>query len=175
MHYNKESLTIPFLRRNTMRDQWLNATTFELLGSKIGGPSRLVLFKEAVASPYAMTHSLWITAERTEAIQRDWLFGFELPRAQSAASPWSNGAGAGLSTAQIAKQRMLLELSRETMGSKVQEPLVRSVEAWNLADTEAWRFVQAFGVRRRTEREKWEEQESRYSSFAGGETKAPRI
>lgn len=175
MHYNKETLTIPFLRRNTMRDQWLNATTYELLGSKISGPSRLVLFKEAVASPYAMTHSLWITAERTEAIQRDWLFGFELPRAQSGTSPWSNGAGAGLSTAQLAKQRMLLELSRETMGSIAQEPLVRSVEAWNLADTEAWRFVHAFGVRRRTEREKWEEQESRYASFAGGETKVPRI
>lgn len=168
MLHSKETLDVPFLRRDTMRDQWLNATTTAILGSKIGGPSRLVLFKDAVASPFAMTHSLWVTAERTEAIQRDWLFGFELPRATSGRVPLGNDA---ISTSQLAKQRMLLEMARETMGSKAQESLVRSVEAWNLADTEAWRFVQAFGVRRRTERETWEAEESKYASFAGGETK----
>lgn len=33
------------------------------------------------------------------------------------------------------------------------------VEAWNLADTEAWKFVRAFNARRNIERQKWEEEE----------------
>ncbi|KAL9603145.1 MAG: hypothetical protein Q9219_001348 [cf. Caloplaca sp. 3 TL-2023] len=40
-----------------------------------------------------------------------------------------------------------------------------AVEAWHLADTEAWRFVRAWGARGRLERRKWEEEERR---FAGG-------
>lgn len=42
-----------------------------------------------------------------------------------------------------------------------------AVEAWNMADTEAWRFVRAWGARGRLERKKWEEEERR---FAGGGT-----
>jgi len=40
------------------------------------------------------------------------------------------------------------------------------IEAWNLADTEAWRFVRAFGAREVVERAQWEEEEKK---FAGGE------
>ena len=36
------------------------------------------------------------------------------------------------------------------------------VEAWNLADTEVWRFVRAFGARKAMERAKWEEDEDRF-------------
>ena len=36
------------------------------------------------------------------------------------------------------------------------------VEAWNLADTEVWRFVRAFGARKAMERAKWEEEEERF-------------
>ena len=37
-----------------------------------------------------------------------------------------------------------------------------AVEAWNLADTEAWRFVRAFAARKGVERAKWEEDEERF-------------
>ena len=37
------------------------------------------------------------------------------------------------------------------------------VEAWNLADTEAWRFVRAFAARRKLERAKWEGEERRFA------------
>jgi len=37
-----------------------------------------------------------------------------------------------------------------------------AVEAWNLADTEAWRFVRAWGARRAMERARWEEEEERF-------------
>ena len=40
-----------------------------------------------------------------------------------------------------------------------------AVEAWNMADTEAWRFVRAFAAREVVERRRWEEEERR---FAGG-------
>lgn len=39
------------------------------------------------------------------------------------------------------------------------------VEAWNLADTEAWRFVRAFAARGRVERDEWLKEERK---FAGG-------
>ena len=34
------------------------------------------------------------------------------------------------------------------------------MEAWNLADTEAWKFVRAFNARRAMERRKWEDDEA---------------
>ena len=40
------------------------------------------------------------------------------------------------------------------------------VEAWNLADTEAWRFVRAFAAREKSERKRWEKEERK---FAGGD------
>lgn len=40
-----------------------------------------------------------------------------------------------------------------------------AVEAWNMADTEAWRFVRAFGAREAMIRKKWELEEKH---FAGG-------
>jgi hypothetical protein len=39
-----------------------------------------------------------------------------------------------------------------------------AVEAWNLADTEIWRFVRAFGARKAMERAKWAEEEERFLS-----------
>lgn len=36
------------------------------------------------------------------------------------------------------------------------------VEAWNLADTETWKFVRAFGARKVMERAKWEEDEEQF-------------
>ena len=42
-------------------------------------------------------------------------------------------------------------------------PRIRdAVEAWNLADTETWKFVRAFGARKAMEKAKWEEEEQRY-------------
>ena len=42
-------------------------------------------------------------------------------------------------------------------------PRIReAVEAWNLADTEAWKFVRAFGARKAMEKAKWEEEEEKF-------------
>jgi hypothetical protein len=47
-----------------------------------------------------------------------------------------------------------------------------AVEAWNLADTEAWRFARAYLARKTVERRKWEEEEARYAGGMGSEKKS---
>lgn len=168
LHYSKESLDVSFVRRKTERDMWLTGATVELLGDKIGGPQRLSSFKDAVASNYASAHSLWLTPELDEPLKLEWLVGFGLPRSVAKdASGVAPKKGAFVPTSsELAREKMLLELARETLRSKRENPTVKMVEAWNMADTEAWRFVEAFAVRRRLEREKWEDQEKK---FAGAE------
>ncbi|GAB1313624.1 hypothetical protein MFIFM68171_03834 [Madurella fahalii] len=46
-----------------------------------------------------------------------------------------------------------------------------AVEAWNLADTEAWRFARAYLARKTVERLKWEEEEAKYAGGVGTEKK----
>jgi hypothetical protein len=46
------------------------------------------------------------------------------------------------------------------------------VEAWNLADTEAWRFVRAHMAREKMERNKWEEEERAFAGAEEGRGKA---
>ena len=71
------------------------------------------------------------------------------------------------------KQHDLIQAAQEVVnkGSRKGGPKgIRDVvEAWNLADTEAWRFVRAFGAREAVERKKWEAEERR---FAGGKREA---
>ncbi|KAI7102328.1 hypothetical protein KC352_g37655 [Hortaea werneckii] len=62
---------------------------------------------------------------------------------------------------------------RGGVGRKKEEVLqakqVRDVvEAWNLADTETWKFVRAFEARRRVERARWEEEEEGFWGGAEG-------
>lgn len=58
----------------------------------------------------------------------------------------------------------LLRLSRETIKSKDKHTKqMRGVaEAWNLADTEIWRFARAYRARSIVERKQWEEEEEGY-------------
>jgi hypothetical protein len=45
--------------------------------------------------------------------------------------------------------------------------LLAALEAWNLADTEAWRFARAYLARGAVERRTWEEEEARYVGGVG--------
>lgn len=164
----KETLDVAFVRRETERDAWLRGTTFDLLGPELGGPSRITRIKEAVASPFATSHSLWMTPELEEPIKADWIFGFALPvtntKVVSGVAP-RKGALVPTSS-ELARENMLLALAKETVQQKSDSPTMKMVEAWNLADVEAWRFVKAYTVRRRMERERWQAKESQ---FAGAE------
>ncbi|KAF4453217.1 hypothetical protein F53441_4090 [Fusarium austroafricanum] len=70
------------------------------------------------------------------------------------------------------KEKALLEHAKKIVAFKkstVDTRLRASLEAWNLADTEAWKFARAFLARRSMERIEWEKKESKYSGGAGSE------
>jgi len=141
-----------------------------------------VRFKEAVAGDWGTWHSLWLTAERELHEDIDWIFGFELPRngtgngksetpvpgPERRPQPKTNGPV--LSEEQLSLDRGRMRKLRETVRSKERHMLINkeAVEAWHLADTEAWRFARAWSARTRVERRKWEEEERGY---AGAESR----
>ena len=190
----KGDLDLKFIRRKTNRDAWILAATKELLGTGWSSFARLAPLKDAVASEYGCARSLWLTAEepiylRTEKdlVELDWIFGFEIPRVgqglKSGKSetpvpgperrpppPKQEFDGPVPSDKQLTKQKLLGDKARvavkrgEKGGKKEFVALRDAIEAWNLADTEAWKFVRAFNARRQLERRKWEHEEE---SFLG--------
>ncbi|KAF4465792.1 hypothetical protein FALBO_7366 [Fusarium albosuccineum] len=70
------------------------------------------------------------------------------------------------------KERALLERAKRIVALTkltTDTRLRASLEAWNLADTEAWKFARAFLARRSMERAEWEKVEAKYSGGAGSE------
>ncbi|CAJ2511792.1 Uu.00g074170.m01.CDS01 [Anthostomella pinea] len=184
----RETIDVAFIRRDTKRDNWLYVVFQELLGTGISGSARVLRFKEAVAGEFATSHSLWLTGEKeTLPHDLDWWFGFALP---------PNGTDDGKSETpvpgperrpkpkhdpadgpipddyQLTREPGLLKRAREVEKSKeAKDVRIReAIEAWNLADTEAWRFAKAFLARSRVQREQWEEEESKFADGAGRDT-----
>ncbi|KAJ9611785.1 hypothetical protein H2204_015211 [Knufia peltigerae] len=212
-------LTVAHIRRHTDRDPWITAVTRDLLGDSRGGPSRVVSLKDAVASDYGSSRSLWFTTEHFPASfwppppppksptndahpkeekiapfpedwleHLDWHFGFPIPRttvSHGESLPpvpgperWAKSP-AGLpaerkkgsdpdppSEEQAAIEVDLLLKAAKTIRSKDENLLEirRVAEAWNLADTEAWKFVKSFRARQVVERLKFVEEESAYET-----------
>ncbi|RYP55780.1 hypothetical protein DL771_012371 [Monosporascus sp. 5C6A] len=183
----RESVDIPWIRRETTRDEWLRKLFKELLGTGVGGTPRLIKFKEAVAGEHATAHSLWVTAERESLPQDlDWWFGFAIPRnatddgksetpvpgPERRPKPQHDPNDGPIPKEEdLAREPALLKKARDIIKSKAEDDVrIRSaMEAWNLADTEAWRFARAFLARSRVERLKWEEEESKYAGGAGSD------
>ncbi|KAF5661317.1 hypothetical protein FHETE_8551 [Fusarium heterosporum] len=70
------------------------------------------------------------------------------------------------------KEKTLLEHAKKVVSFKKSTETTRrraSLEAWNLADTEAWKFARAFLARRSMERIDWEKKEAKYSGGSGSE------
>ncbi|KAI1373781.1 hypothetical protein F4677DRAFT_428261 [Hypoxylon crocopeplum] len=184
----RDTIDVAWIRREIKRrDEWLYLVFQELLGTGISGSARVVRFKDAVAGDWATSHSLWLTAER-ESLPHDldWWFGFDIPHnatddgrsetpvpgPERRPKPIHDPADGPVPTDEdLALEPRLLDRAREVSRSKAEEDVrVRgAMEAWNLADTEAWRFAKAFLARSRVERLKWEEEESRYAGGVGSE------
>lgn len=175
----KKDITTRHIRRETERDRWLGVVTEKTLGNGLGGPSRIVHFKEIVASDWGVARGLWMTEDPSpEHKDLEYHFGFEIAK--------FNVTGPDTDTLPLSKkeqkqvdraygiQKMLLANSKDVIKQKKakdEKPGVKEmVEAWNMADTEAWRFVRAFGAREKVERAQWEEGER---AFAGGEEGRP--
>ncbi|KAI9739484.1 MAG: hypothetical protein M1818_005172 [Claussenomyces sp. TS43310] len=181
----REDIDIPYIRRGTQRDQWLWSLTRELLGNGLSMASRIVSFKEAVASPHGLARSIWFPAEDPIPNDLDWHFGFEIPRnvtdtgrsetpvpgpeRRPKPPPRPQREGPVPSENELATERQLLERARSEGKGKLPEQVkVRgAVEAWNYADAEVWKFTKAFRARATLEREKWEEEEAKYGGDTG--------
>ena len=177
----RTDLDAAYVRRHTDRDRWIVSATKELLGTGVGTGPRLLALKEAIAGPETSASSIWLTPEKEVPTDLDWHLGFALPK-NVTNKGYSNSPIPGskpnlpssavdekqkLSVVELARETQLLETARKAISSPVrqQQSVCAMVEAWSLADTEAWRFVRAFNARSRVERLKWEEEEK---SFAGG-------
>jgi hypothetical protein len=157
-------ITTPQIRRETERDAWLSEVTKEDLGPELGASYRGVVFKQVVAGEDAVGTSLWMTVESlpAEAGQTlpselldefEWQFGFKIPRggkidpstendqhtAKSAQDRTPSEQGVGIEYELIQKARDTIK-DKDTNRINIKDV----VEAWNLADTEVWRFVKAY-------------------------------
>lgn len=188
LHKLRDTLDLKFIRRETERDIWLLATTQEALGTGLSSFVRLPFLKEAVASEHGSAISLWLTAERPQEKEDledwDWAFGFQLPRQVLSKGQSETpvpgperrpprpkaeyGGGPAPSEQELKKEHHLLQTAKDVIwhaSETVDADITRTreiVEAWNLADTEAWKFVRAYNARRRVERKKWEQEEANY-------------
>lgn len=188
---HSDRMSIPWLVRSSPRDQWLAAATKEIYTSGVSAATRVLRLKEAIASETGATRSLWFSAEREPAIPDDvdWRFGFLVPREGSWADdgksetpvpgperrppppPADPKDGPAPKKAELDLEPGVLKKAREAVRSQEKADVrVRdAVEAWNLADTEIWRFTRALMARSRVERLKWEEEEAKFAGGAGSE------
>ncbi|KAK4208894.1 hypothetical protein QBC37DRAFT_431154 [Rhypophila decipiens] len=199
LHHLRPDLTIPWIRRESRRNIWLADLTAHLLGSGVSGAPRVLKFKESVASEKGASTSLWLLAERR--LPEDlvnWHFGFAVPteatwtsdgksetpvpgpERRPAPPPHDPKDGPIASPEDLAKEPELLSQAIVIVDSdgkwkgkatKEQVAVKEAIEAWNLADTEAWRFARAYLARKRVVRQKWEEEEDKYLSGLGSEKK----
>ncbi|KAL6854134.1 hypothetical protein J3F83DRAFT_497075 [Trichoderma novae-zelandiae] len=174
----RESINVTWILESP-RDSWLSAVTMAYLGSGVSSNRRVMRFKELVAGEAAATDSLWLPAENEVPSDMDWYFGFtlpdksmddgksqspvpadRLPKPEDELPDRLNGPVA--SEEDVAHERALLDRAKSVVllnnssanGTKTRS----SLEAWNMADTEAWRFTRAFTARRFLEREQWAKQ-----------------
>ncbi|KAL2018791.1 hypothetical protein VTK56DRAFT_419 [Thermocarpiscus australiensis] len=85
---------------------------------------------------------------------------------------------AGSKSQKPPKSKSKSKSKSETPGSGTPPPptqqdlaLRDAIEAWNLADTEAWRFARAYLARKSVERRTWEEAEAKYAGGMGSDGK----
>lgn len=182
----QDKVDIPWIRRKSERDVWISTLTKRLLGTGMSGAPRLIKFKEAVASELGRSRSLWIAAEDDMPGDLDWHFGFAIPQSATHTGKSETPVpgperrpkpkhdikdGPVPLEADLEREEVLLNLAKEfEQGTTKQgKKIRRSIEAWNLADTEAWKFARAFLARNRVERQQWEDDERQYAGGAGAE------
>lgn len=166
----RDSIDVAWIRRKMSRDPWVNAVMTDTPGAETGGGSHVTRVKAAIAGdPSSPAHSIWLTAEKEPPADLHWYFGFTLP-ANSTTLEKEAEKGDGTDAEAERERDILSKALRVGASSEEGEVKVReAVEAWNLADVEAWKFARAFLARRTVERMEWEDEERRYIDGAGSE------
>lgn len=160
MLLNKDSNdTLTFKQiRQSQRDAWLTNITSAIFDRPVDETMKIVNLKNTVAGEDSF-RGLWFTDEifpidkgthnLSPALldSLDWIFGFVIPRKLASDDESRTARQAdGQSGDEVDKQVGLIEKTRKTVTgtSSEDEELRAAVEAWNLADTEVWRFIQAY-------------------------------
>ncbi|KAK0723213.1 hypothetical protein B0T26DRAFT_750507 [Lasiosphaeria miniovina] len=195
-------IDVRWVRRDSGgRDPWVVDLTQDLCARGVSAGPRLLRFKEAVASDLGAAHSLWLLAERDLPDDLDWHFGFAVPdddEPDEAADrpkttppklppmhdpkdgPQPTAEELSLEQALLARAQAIVgagdgEGKQSKSRTSREDAVVRdAVEAWNLADVEAWRFTRAVLARRTVERKTWDEAESKFAGGMGSERKGRR-
>lgn len=165
----KDDIDARWIRRESKRDEWINKLTQKVLPKAVSEMSRVMKFKDAVASPYGTAHSLWLTAEDEFPKDLDWYFGFTLPQNITSGHHLleDNEDEGEVEKELFQKAKKVIASSKNVDDKKIRS----SMEAWNLADTEAWKFARAYMARNSMERLGWEEEEEQYAGGAGSARK----
>ncbi|OAA32646.1 hypothetical protein AAL_00111 [Moelleriella libera RCEF 2490] len=184
----QQSFNVSWLRQESPRDSWITAVTQSMLGTGVSSMTRLMSLKEAVAGEHSAAHSLWVAAEKDMPSDMSWYFGFALPaksldegqalppvpdfRIPDKDKTPHRESGPVVTPEERAAEQPLIDDAKRViaLGKSTDETKLRaSLEAWNMADTEIWKFVRAFQSRRHQERELWEKTEAKYSGGSGTE------
>ncbi|KAL4932254.1 uncharacterized protein BDV17DRAFT_255246 [Aspergillus undulatus] len=180
--HNSAEVSTRHIRRKTTRDGWLREVTGDQMARQLGGGPRVVLFKRVVADEPAIGTSLWMTVESLAAEvgqalpselldEFEWQLGFRIPRDSNVDAKNEGDAKESMQHSNPSKQGVeweysIIQQAREVLKQKTNRANMRAVaEAWNMADTEVWRFVKAYRARSIVERHKWQEDEK---NFLGG-------
>ena len=158
---SSDQVTTRQIRRETGRDAWLTDVTKDLIEGELGGSYRGLLLKNAVAGKQAVANALWMTveslpAEAGQSLPSDlldefeWQFGFKIPRGGTI-DPNTVGDKESVQNKNPSQQGVqreyeLIQNARAIIKDKNSQQVgaKNAAEAWNLADTEIWRFVKAF-------------------------------
>ncbi|KAL8346235.1 hypothetical protein RB598_000233 [Gaeumannomyces tritici] len=176
----RASLDVHWLRRRSVRDAFLGTVMKGVVPDAVSSGARVLRFKDAVAGEAGAGRALWIPAERDLPDDLEWHFGFPLGNATAAGAAAAlvvvDGSGPTTTTTTTTNpsdpsEVGLLDKAKKIRFSKEPADLAirAAVEAWNLADTEAWRFARAFVERSVVERRKWEDEESKYAGGVGSD------
>ncbi|KAH8811552.1 hypothetical protein F5884DRAFT_854893 [Xylogone sp. PMI_703] len=182
----RETVDITWIRRESERDPWITTLTKELAGTGASTAPRVLKFKEAVASQLGASHSLWLIAEKEIPNDLDWYFGFAIPRNMTDTGKSETPVpgperrpkpvhdpkdGPIPAEEQNEMEQVILKKAKDIAKKRTPEEqaITGAIEAWNLGDTEAWKFARAYLARASMERSNWQDEEKKYAGGAGSE------
>lgn len=156
----RKEKALKYLRRKQQRDPWVRKVTDEAFTqSHVGSQPRLILMKSAVVQqPAAKLTGIWGT-EIGGFGDVEWTLGFEVATLEKLGVKEVPGAG----KEGIRRLDEGLKKVKACRGDRV----CRAVEDWCLADTEIWRFVEAWRGRGEVEREGWKRGERKVGAGLG--------
>lgn len=165
----RDTLDISWIQRELGSDPWVREVMEQLVGNPTAGDLRVMRLKESIASDYAEAHTLWLTAEDPLPANLEWHFGFTIPKhpRHAAEKPLDRDDP----SEDPALEWILLERAKQVIAQtkSTEDTQVRSsLEEFNRADMEAWKFVRALQARRAMERTDWEGVEVKYSQGEEG-------